>query len=220
MKSSSAIIKDLRDSVGMSQREFSEHVGISVRTIQDWEIGRRVPPDYVPRLLRYQLAYEKLCSRRSVLIAFFSGTSAENISDWFMFDKVALPSDKKEDVEILLNKLSEKDYDYIIFIGQKPGITDAVKIETEAHGDVTLYSTADCGALSELFKRTGIEAEKSVKPGNSFCNNIYWNGLNFLLKNGKSSKMLFLHIPFKKNISDIGEFSQLTVEVINQFVNL
>ena len=129
-------------------------------------------------------------------------------------------SDKKEDVEILLNKLSEKDYDYIICIGQKPGITDAVKIETEAHGDVTLYSTADCGTLSELFKRTGIEAEKSVKPGNSFCNNIYWNGLNFLLKNGKSSKMLFLHIPFKKNISDIGEFSQLTVEVINQFVNL
>ena len=71
MKSSSAIIKELRNSVGMNQREFSEHVGISVRTIQDWEIGRRVPPDYVPRLLRYQLAYEKLCSRRSVLIAFF-----------------------------------------------------------------------------------------------------------------------------------------------------
>lgn len=44
MKSSSAIIKELRSSVGMNQREFAEHVGISVRTIQDWETGRRVPP--------------------------------------------------------------------------------------------------------------------------------------------------------------------------------
>lgn len=54
----------------MNQREFAEHVGISVRTIQDWETGRRVPPDYIPRLLRYLLAYEKLCSQRRVLIVF------------------------------------------------------------------------------------------------------------------------------------------------------
>jgi len=204
----------------MSQRDFSEHVGISVRTVQDWEMGRRVPPDYIPRLIRYQLAYEKLCSQRSVLIAFFSETSAETLSKRFVFDKVALPSDKKEDVEILLSRLRKKDYDYIICIGQKLGITDAIKIETEAHGDITLHSTADCDALSELFKQNGMEAEKSVKPGNSFCNNIYWHGLDYLRKNEKSSKLLFLHIPFAKNITDIGMFSQLTVEVINQFVNL
>lgn len=220
MKSSSAIIKELRNSVGMNQREFAEHVGISVRTIQDWETGRRVPPDYIPRLLRYLLAYEKLCSQRRVLIVFFSETSAETLSENLLYDKLALPSDKMKDVEILFNKLSEKDYDYIICIGQKPGITDAIRIETEAHGDTTLYSSADCGTLSELFKKSGIEAEKSIRPGNSFCNNIYWHGLNYLVENGKSSKMLFLHIPFEKNISDIEEFTQLTVEVINQFVNM
>jgi len=220
MKTSSAIIKELRNSLGMSQKEFSEHVGISVRTVQDWEMGRRVPPDYIPRLIRYQLAYEKLCSQRSVLIAFFAETSAESISNSFVYDKVALPGDKKEDVAILLNKLRDKDYDYIICIGQKPGIKDAVKIETEAHGDITLHSTADCDSLSALFEQNGIEAEKSVRPGNSFCNNVYWHGLNYLLENDKPSKMLFLHIPCEKNISDIGVFSQLTVEVINQFANL
>ena len=27
----------------MSQMEFAEHFGVSVRTVQDWEQGRRVP---------------------------------------------------------------------------------------------------------------------------------------------------------------------------------
>ena len=220
MKPSSVIIKELRNSIGMNQREFSEHVGISVRTIQDWETGRRVPPDYIPRLIRYQLDYERLCGRRNVLIAFFSGTSAETISKEMMFDKVALPSDKTMDVEILLNKLKKNDYDYIICLGQKPGIINSIKIETEAHGETTLNSTADCNILLKLLKQKGIEAELSSKPGNSFCNNVYWHGLHYLLENKRSSKMLFLHVPFEKNIQDVSEFNRLTIEAFDQFVNL
>ena len=44
----------------MSRKEFSEHVGIPVRTLEDWEAGRRTPPEYVPRLIAYQLKYEDL----------------------------------------------------------------------------------------------------------------------------------------------------------------
>lgn len=84
MKSSSAIIKELRSSVGMNQREFAEHVGISVRTIQDWETGRRVPPDYIPRLLRYLLAYEKLCSQRRVLIVFFGNIGRDTFREFII----------------------------------------------------------------------------------------------------------------------------------------
>jgi len=44
----------------MNRKEFSEHTGIPVRTLEDWEAGRRTPPEYIPRLIAYQLAYEKL----------------------------------------------------------------------------------------------------------------------------------------------------------------
>ena len=53
-------IKELRESIGMSRKEFSEHTGIPVRTLEDWEAARRTPPEYIPRLIAYQLKYEEL----------------------------------------------------------------------------------------------------------------------------------------------------------------
>ena len=38
-------IKELRESIGMSRKEFSEHTGIPVRTLEDWEAARRTPPN-------------------------------------------------------------------------------------------------------------------------------------------------------------------------------
>ena len=60
-------IKELRESIGMSRKEFSEHTGIPVRTLEDWEAGRRTPPEYIPRLIDYQLKYEKLLANCSDL---------------------------------------------------------------------------------------------------------------------------------------------------------
>ena len=40
-------IKELRESIGMSRKEFSEHTGIPVRTLEDWEAARRTPPEYI-----------------------------------------------------------------------------------------------------------------------------------------------------------------------------
>ena len=36
-------IKQLRESVGMTRKEFSQHTGIPVRTLEDWEASRRTP---------------------------------------------------------------------------------------------------------------------------------------------------------------------------------
>ena len=57
-------IKELRESIGMNRRQFSEHTGIPIRTLEDWEAGRRTPPEYVPRLLEYMLKYEELIDTR------------------------------------------------------------------------------------------------------------------------------------------------------------
>ena len=57
-------IKELRESIGMSRKEFFEHTGIPVRTLEDWEAARRTPPEYIPRLIAYQLKYEELVRER------------------------------------------------------------------------------------------------------------------------------------------------------------
>ena len=58
------LIKDLRKGSGMNSKEFSEHTGIPVRTLEDWEAGRRTPPEYIPRLIAFQLKYEELIKEK------------------------------------------------------------------------------------------------------------------------------------------------------------
>lgn len=53
-------IKDLRLRTNLSQTKFAVAVGIPVRTIQKWEQGERVPPDYVIKLIEYFLKNERL----------------------------------------------------------------------------------------------------------------------------------------------------------------
>ncbi|MCR5544617.1 MAG: helix-turn-helix domain-containing protein [Eubacterium sp.] len=65
-------IKELRESTGMSRKEFSELTGIPVRTLEDWEAGRRTPPEYIPRLLVYQIRFENIIAVKE--------KSTENVS--------------------------------------------------------------------------------------------------------------------------------------------
>lgn len=43
---------EARNRVGMSQDEFAKLLGVSVRTLQDWEQGRREPSGAAKTLLR------------------------------------------------------------------------------------------------------------------------------------------------------------------------
>ena len=54
------VIKQLRERTGMNRKDFSEYTKIPVRTLEDWEAGRRTPPEYIPRLLEYQLKYDEI----------------------------------------------------------------------------------------------------------------------------------------------------------------
>lgn len=44
-------IKEIRILTGLSQQAFSDKYEIPKRTIEDWEAGRRNPPEYVTSLL-------------------------------------------------------------------------------------------------------------------------------------------------------------------------
>ena len=44
-------IKELRESTGMSRKEFSEHTGIPVRTLEDWEAVKKNASGLCPQVI-------------------------------------------------------------------------------------------------------------------------------------------------------------------------
>jgi len=52
-------IRSLREKYGMSRQEFSDFLGIKLRTLKSWEIGERTPPDYIVELIKRVLKNEK-----------------------------------------------------------------------------------------------------------------------------------------------------------------
>lgn len=55
---------ELRDSTGMTRREFCEYFEIPYRTLQDWELGNRKMPDYLLRLMEYKVRMEQLVKNK------------------------------------------------------------------------------------------------------------------------------------------------------------
>jgi putative transcriptional regulator len=45
-------VKSLRENLGLTQIEFSGMIGVSIRTLQNWEQGRREPDGPAKALLR------------------------------------------------------------------------------------------------------------------------------------------------------------------------
>lgn len=52
-------IKEAREATGMNIKEASELLGVPYRTWQNWELGLRICPDYVERLIVEKLMQEE-----------------------------------------------------------------------------------------------------------------------------------------------------------------
>ena len=52
-------LKEIRDMVNVNRTEFSRYMGIPLRTLEEWEAGRRKMPDYVLRLIAYYVKTQK-----------------------------------------------------------------------------------------------------------------------------------------------------------------
>lgn len=53
-------IKDLRLKTKMTQKEFAGYFKIPKRTIENWEGGKRNPPEYLVELIQYKIENERL----------------------------------------------------------------------------------------------------------------------------------------------------------------
>ena len=57
-------LKNMREELGMNRTEFSHYVGIPLRTLEEWEAGRRLMPDYVLRLIAYYTKMQQVLTRK------------------------------------------------------------------------------------------------------------------------------------------------------------
>jgi len=57
-------IKRIRKELNLTQSKFGERFGIPMRTIQEWESGRRTPPDYVLNLITENIELQKLLTKK------------------------------------------------------------------------------------------------------------------------------------------------------------
>ena len=147
-----------------------------------------------------------------ILLTGFQGTSSELLVKRAKHRSIILPSNKIVDSQLLIEEISLRRYDYIFSLGQKPNIKDKLYVETTARNMtekliVSEYNTnLEYTRLKSAFEANNLTVQISDNAGTSFCNALYWNGLNYIYNKGMDTKMLFLHIPFYKNISDSQAF--------------
>lgn len=149
-----------------------------------------------------------------ILFTAFSETSSELLLQENGWQGLFLPSDRKKDGKLLTREISSGKYDFVFSFGQKPNIRDKVYIETTARNpeapagrqEDVLETGFDWERLARAFRMRQMEVRVSHNAGTSFCNYVYWSGLKYIRENDLDVKMVFVHIPMRKNISNFGEF--------------
>ncbi len=59
-------LKKIREDLGMNRTEFSQYIGIPLRTLEEWEAGRRQMPEYVLRLMVYYTKVERYLKENEI----------------------------------------------------------------------------------------------------------------------------------------------------------
>ena len=152
---------------------------------------------------------------KRILLTAFCGTSAELLVKGaelnLKYKVLYLPNDKIKDSELLIDALQQEQFDYVISFGQRPNIKDKVHIESRARkSELGLETAFDCEKLKCTMEQVGLSVKLSCNAGTSYCNELYWNGLRYIEENRLDTKMVFVHVPFEKNISNAEEFIQKT----------
>lgn len=151
----------------------------------------------------------------NILLTGFCGTSSELLIKKADCKSIILPNNKVIDSQLLIREIRLQKYDYIFSFGQKPNIKDKLHIETTARNMADRLSTNfEYDKLKSAFEANNLTVHISNNAGTSFCNALYWNGLNYIYNKGMDTRMLFLHIPFCKNIADSESFFHRILTVI------
>lgn len=146
---------------------------------------------------------------KKILMTGFGGTSSEILVKRAACKFLVFPNDKVLDAQILLTELERHDYKYIFSFGQKPAVKDKVYIETTArNGSRYIHTDFTYDKLQDALRTENVEVHISDYAGTSFCNALYWNVLECIREQELETKMVFLHIPFWKNMRAPEDFCE------------
>lgn len=59
-------LKGIREMLDMNRTQFSRYMDIPLRTLEEWEAGRRQMPDYVLRLITYYVKAEQILRKKGI----------------------------------------------------------------------------------------------------------------------------------------------------------
>jgi len=59
-------LKEIREMLGMNRTEFSRYIDIPLRTLDEWEAGRRKMPEYVLRLITYYVKVQQVLHKKGI----------------------------------------------------------------------------------------------------------------------------------------------------------
>ena len=68
LKEQMETLREIRRNAGLNRREFSDYMGIPLRTVEEWEGGRRKMPDYLLRLIVYKFKVEDFLKEKGMTI--------------------------------------------------------------------------------------------------------------------------------------------------------
>ena len=140
--------------------------------------------------------------KEKIKLIAFKNTSAETLVKEMDFPKTYLPSDLIKDSEIIKKEIAKSQV--VICFGQKPLIKNKICLELIAKNqDKVINTNFEIEFLKKQLELNSIPYSESYNPGTSYCNLVYWNGLNFIKEKNLNCKFLLVHIPFEKNIDCI-----------------
>ena len=151
----------------------------------------------------------------------FKNTSSEMLlKSIYGFDFLIFDNDKIASVSQLEKALQTVIYRYIFSFGQRPLIKNKIHMENRALvGGEVLDTSFDTAKLKEAFEDCGISVKVSNNAGTSYCNNIYFHGMKMLAEKYLNTKMVFIHIPYMKNISRSADFFKSIEKAISKFLS-
>ena len=154
---------------------------------------------------------------KRILLTAFRHTSSQILLETVTeYSTILLPNDKVKDSAMATDIISKEEFDYIISIGQKPNIKDKLYIETTARdGNEKIITDFDCRKLVDLFAQAGLPCKLSDNAGTSYCNQLYLKTMRCIMNKHLHSKMVFVHIPFEKNIEDFEGFRAKFMNVVS-----
>ena len=139
----------------------------------------------------------------------------DNLSKNGNIDCLYMDNDFEKSVNQLEEKINGNNYDLIFGFGQKP-VIKSIYIEKYGKNGSKIFETKyDYNGLKGYLEKY-YKIKISENAGNYLCNNIYYNGLKYILRNKLKANMIFIHIPYLKNIN-IKYFSKL---IINYFMGI